>query len=189
MRIDERATLMALILGFPAVLVFKVPAAGAHDNGIDSVENGEQVYEDTTKYDDARIFAQGAWDGHISINIRHDDWQSITDVEWGDYSSNSNTWGVWQERTPGADDIRMNSFVLDALPSGTQQQALVKVAKIRYVALHEEGHSLRIAHTIPGDLMASGEAGSTINTITAHAHCDYHTLWGTPAGHSSGCGK
>jgi hypothetical protein len=146
------------------------------------VDGSEQVYEDTTGYDDARIFAQGAWDSHISINIRHDDWLSITDLEWGDYNSASNTWGTYGCRTPGADDLRLNSYNLNGKTT----------AQKRYVALHEEGHSLKIAHTDPaisGDLMNASEAGSSNNTITPHSHCDYHIIWGTPANHSNGCGK
>lgn len=179
---EDAAGLLLVAAGASVIFVANPEVASAHERSCDAVENGEQVYEDTTGYDDARIFAQGAWDAHISINIRHDDWLSITDVEWGDYSSNSSTWGVFTCRNPGADDIRLNSFNLNGK---TQEQK-------RYVALHEEGHSLRIAHTDPpiaGDLMNGSEAGSSNNTITSHTHCDYHNIWGTPDGHANGCGK
>ncbi len=181
---SECATLGVVALGTATLFPAFLPNAAAHDSSLcPAVDQGQIAYEDTTAYDFAMDWSNATWDSHNTIDIFHDNWSTVTDVEWGDFSSNSDTNADYIESCGwGASDIRFNTVNVEPRIQANEHDI------VRKWALHEMGHAMDLAHNdITGDVMKQG--AFTVTGVTPHSHCDFHTRWGTPSGHSSGCGK
>jgi hypothetical protein len=150
-----------------AVLVFLSIAAisSAHVLGYSSVDNMEIRYGGSTKYTTAQSHSIDTWNDLGEVNIAPDNIWTYEDVTYSDYDDSADTRsGVW---TPslGSDTIEFNEYLMDDY-TGDQQ---------KYVALHELGHALGLAHTTVPNVMVQGEYSYT--ELGSHDEESYYSLY------------
>jgi len=138
--------------------------------GVDSVDTSgrraEIRWREESRYDDAIVHANNAWNALLVIVIAPDTTSTVQDLEWKDASRCDVTWvGQWVWN-PGADNINMNTCKM----SGWDPKE---------VAGHELGHALGLAHSFAGELMV---ATGTCNCLIPQSHdeADYYARWGEP---------
>jgi hypothetical protein len=162
-KVKTKFTVMA---GLMVLLVVASPVS-AHFLGNDSVDGREIRWEESTAYDDARIWAIDQWDALGKVNIAPDAWNTITDLDWGDVNYCDVTWdGRWVPRS-GADAIQLNTCYFKNYGAFTR----------RAVATHEQGHALGLAHSFVPNVMNSPVQNSGVNTPQSHDRQDYFALW------------
>jgi hypothetical protein len=140
----------------------------AHFLGYSSVDGGDIRYSDYTDYDDARRWAISRWNEMGTIDILPDRWWTINDLKWKDTDRSDVSWaGRTSHRPwPGQEDyITLNKFYLRNFTTDRR----------RNVALHEQGHTLGLAHSFAGQVMYAFV--STLTTLQNHDKADYNQLW------------
>jgi predicted Zn-dependent protease len=142
--------------------------ASAHTLGYDSVDGDEIAYEDSTKYDDARVWAINRWDALGKVDIYADTAWSNSDIDFIDTYVPWASWaGLYEYETfDDTDEIYFNTYFMDGY----------NTTRRRHVALHELGHALGLAHSFGGQVMQP-TVGS-IQYLQNHDKSDYNTLWG-----------
>lgn len=159
------ATITAGALATTLLLAGASPAS-VHDLGRDSVDGSEIRYEDHTSWDTPMNHAINTWDALGCVNIEHDAWNTITDLEFDDYTdSSTSTLAFYRTRT-GADLINFNNHHFNTMTDSQRKKT----------ALHELGHALRFDHTTTsGSVMRSGIISQT--TLGSHDTSDYTNQW------------
>ncbi|MEU7931780.1 hypothetical protein [Micromonospora echinofusca] len=94
-----------------------------------SVDGGELVYDDFTKYNNSLSHAVNQWNSLNAINVKADTASTYADVDVSDYTSSSDSRAGWFDCSAGADD--MDGY--------NESQKHV-------VMTHEFGHSLKLGH-------------------------------------------
>jgi len=158
-----------LVAVISALMLLVGPAAGdvsAHDLGNDSVDGSEIRYEDHTSWDTEMNHAISVWDAQGCVNIAHDAWNTVTDLEFDDYTNSStSTLAYWSART-GADLINFNNHWFNQMSADERKKT----------AIHELGHALRFGHTtIANSVMRQGIIAQT--SLGAHDISDYDSQW------------
>ncbi len=142
------------------------PAAVSHFLSNDSVDGREIRYEDYTVFDDARIWARDRWNALGRVKVAPDAWNTVTDLEIGDYrDSGTTTVGYWQPRT-GADALKFNRHHLDGYSTGRR----------RNVSLHELGHAHGLAHSYCTTQVMCYHVNDN-QSPQSHDRSDYYTRW------------
>ena len=162
--------LAALVVVFALLGGALAGTAGAHFLSSDSVDGNEIRYEDGTKWDDSLSWSIARWEELPGgVSIAPDAWNTVADLEVGDYNSNDGRCGFWSPQT-GADHLRLNDFYFNGY--GTTNR--------RACHLHEWGHAHRLAHSYSDQVMDScpvSACGSVYTYPQSHDKSDYHSIW------------
>lgn len=155
----------ALLLA--AAVTWTTPAV-AHQQSWDFVDGSEMRYIDSTQWDDARNHAIGVWNDLGRINIAPDDFWSVADVTFVDYTANDGNCGL---TSPAAEEIRFNNNAFN----------INTVGKNRSCATHEVGHALGLDHSYIDQVMDPCPVCPNPQYYAypqSHDRDDYHERWG-----------
>lgn len=141
--------------------------AGAHFLGYDSVDGDEIAYEDHTKWDDARVWARDRWNALGRVDIFPDGFWTNSDIEFTDVNKSWVSWaGLYEyEWWDDTDEIYFNDYYMNGYDT----------VRRRFVAMHELGHALGLAHSYTGQIMQT-YVGS-IQYLQSHDRSDYYALY------------
>lgn len=144
--------------------------ASAHFLYEDSVDNNEIRYEDSTKWDDSRVWAEARWEeipGNAIMNP--DNAFTVADLNIGDYYANDGRCGYWDGQT-GADVVRLNDRAYNGYHSNDRRNCTV----------HELGHAFGLAHSYDDQVMDDcpvESCGRSYDRPQYHDRSDFDILW------------
>jgi hypothetical protein len=167
-----RSRVVVSILGAMALIGLLAPPAHAHFLGNDSVDGSEIRYQDNTQWNDALNHAIGSWEGLTGgVNIAPDAWNTVNDLDIGDYTNTSDgRCGFWQPRT-GEDYLRLNGRYFNPYSTSDRRACMT----------HEWGHAHGLAHSYTDQVMdacpSSWCNSPAPTTPQDHDRADYYYLW------------
>lgn len=171
----RRAGWVALVTATSLVVTGGIgPAAAADVTPMDhctSVDGGELVYDDFTKYDTSLSHAVNQWNSLNPVNVRADDATTYADLDVSDYTSSSDSRAGWFDCSTGADDLKLNTHWMDGYNT-SQKHAVVT---------HEFGHALKLAHGPEIAVMDACPAcynPNMNNNLQSWDISSYHAVWG-----------
>jgi Matrixin len=163
------AAVAAVAMALP--LLGAIPAA-AHWSGYDSVVNNKIDYQDNTDFDDVRNWARDQWNNSGDVDIQLDGSLTKIDVEFYDTDKSWVGWAGAYYYEPGDDDIVFNRHYMDGYTT----------VKRRFVAMHELGHALGLAHSYTGQVMQESVLENYPDDppqyVQPHDQYSYDQLWG-----------
>lgn len=144
--------------------------ASAHFLANDSVDGRDIRYEDNTKWDDSRTWAEARWEEIPGdAELHPDSWKTNADLQIGDYNANDDRCGYWQPRT-GADLMKLN----DAFYNGANGNDR------RNCTVHEFGHAFGLDHSYSDQVMDAcpvEACGRSYDRPQAHDKADFLQKW------------
>lgn len=160
---------MKIKLTFPvfALLLLANTANAAHYvSGESSVDAGEIRWGGSTKYASEWSNAITTWNDLGSVTIAPDSIWTYQDLTVKDVYSPSSWWGgLYDYDIFGADEIYFNTHEVDEYAANRKKA----------ITMHELGHALGLAHSIPGNIMV--EVLTIFPTLGTQDKNDYHYLW------------
>jgi hypothetical protein len=169
------ARLAALVVASTLVATGGFASAASADVGpldhCTSVDGGELVYDDFTKYNNSLSHAVNQWNSLNPINVKADTATTYADVDVSDYTSSSDSRAGWFDCSAGADDIKLNTHWMDGY-NESQKHAVVT---------HEFGHSLKLGHGPEIAVMDPCPAcynPNMNNNLQSWDINSYHNVWG-----------
>ncbi|WBB79082.1 hypothetical protein O7606_23315 [Micromonospora sp. WMMD882] len=136
-----------------------------------SVDGGELVYDDFTRYDASLSHAVNQWNALSPITVRPDDAFTYADVDVSDYTSTSDSRAGWFDCSSGADELKLNTHWMDDYNT-SQRHAVVT---------HELGHALKLGHGPEAAVMDPCPAcynPNMSNNLQPWDVTSYHAVWG-----------
>lgn len=157
---------VALCAGSPAS---KAVTCTDEPNTTGSVEGLELSYDLDTAYTAEWERGRADWNALGEVDIRPDDSMASADVRVTDVNRADVSWsGMWEESTPGADDIVFNAHFLANYLADTR----------RGVVTHEIGHALKLGHVADsGTVMYCNDSRTAYSPSPADIAA-YQRLWG-----------
>lgn len=162
----KRIRLGTMLVAMLLVSMVFVPAASAHVLGYSAVDDMEIRYGGSTQYTTAQSHSFSTWNALGEVNIAPDTIWTFEDLKYDDYD-NASDWrsGVYTYKPIFTDTLEFNEYYLDSYSSSEK----------KYVALHELGHALGLAHTSEPNVMVQGEYSLT--SLGSHDEESYYSLY------------
>lgn len=153
-------------------------AAAAHFNPYgDSVDGRDIRYEDNTKWDDSRQWAEARWEEIPGdAEMLPDNWKTVADLEIKDYNLQDGFCGYWSPRSK-ADLLNLNDAFYNGASTNNRRDCTV----------HELGHAFGLGDhpeaQYDNAVMDSCPVESCnppwFDRPQAHDKDDFSKLWGT----------
>lgn len=163
---------VALSLGCLTLTLAATGPAGAHFISHDSVDGCEIRWEDETRYDTERQWAQARWEAlkgsDNCVDLAPDAWNTSADLEWKDAYRSDVSWAGLYQAEFGADDIHLNRYYME--------KSWYTDCMRKWVAMHELGHAHGLGHSYSGQIMNAYV--QNVCTLQSHDIADYRKLWG-----------
>lgn len=149
-------------------------AADTHYLGTDSVDGRDIRYEDGTKWDDARTWAEARWEElPEDVELLKDTALTNADLQMSDYNEVTNTAAYWQPRV-GADTLKFNDYWYNGYSTADRRNTTV----------HEFGHAFGISdhyedqyNNTVMDSCPSEACGAAYDRPQTHDKADFTHLW------------
>lgn len=167
-RAARRTTFVASSLAALLLMTAGAGTASAHPLGYDSVDEGEIVYRDRTRYDEELGFAAREWNELDRVDI--EEGRRGADLMVRDYRDRrSGDFGYYRQRE-GIDVIGLNAYTLNK----DEYDAVDR----RGTVVHEFGHALGLDDNDLCDRSIMCGVGETpFDTPQEHDVRDYYELW------------